>query len=206
MSDECNSEATFVEEEEEELNEWEVLKADNDYEINVNYPYVIRKIENGKILKESDRGNGYLVVYLNGKHYYKHRLIAGQWIPNPDNLGDVDHIDHNRTNNDISNLRWVSHKQNMNNKGRTNNGREVEYIQTLPDDTLLVEHYSKWNFENLFFCINNDRFYIWNGINYRIIEPCLINNGMSYVIGATDTNNTRHLIYYTKFKKQYNLD
>ena len=44
------------------------------------------------------------------------------------------------------------------------------------------------------------------GYGIRPIEPCLINNGMSYVIGATDTNNTQHLIYYTKFKKQYNLN
>jgi hypothetical protein len=45
-----------------------------------------------------------------------HRLLALQYIDNPDNLPEVDHIDCNRTNNCISNLRWVSRIENQNNK------------------------------------------------------------------------------------------
>ncbi len=44
-----------------------------------------------------------------------HRLLAIQYIPNPDNLTDVDHIDRNRQNNNLDNLRWYSHRQNANN-------------------------------------------------------------------------------------------
>ena len=45
-----------------------------------------------------------------------HRLIALQYIPNPNNLPEVDHIDRNKTNNNLSNLRWVTRLENANNK------------------------------------------------------------------------------------------
>ena len=41
-----------------------------------------------------------------------HRLVALAYIPNPDNKPCVDHIDQNRTNNNIDNLRWVDHSEN----------------------------------------------------------------------------------------------
>lgn len=48
-----------------------------------------------------------------------HRLLAIQFILNPDNLPEVDHIDRNKLNNDLSNLRWVTHSINMNNQERS---------------------------------------------------------------------------------------
>ena len=44
-----------------------------------------------------------------------HRLLALQWISNPDNKPQIDHIDRNPSNNSLTNLRWVTHKENMNN-------------------------------------------------------------------------------------------
>lgn len=49
------------------------------------------------------------------KPYRVHRLVAVAFIPNKSNLLEVDHIDANRTNNSVSNLRWVNHRQNINN-------------------------------------------------------------------------------------------
>ena len=69
----------------------------------------------------------YLVVtipYRSGICYV-HRLVARAFIPNPLGLKDVDHIDGNRTNNRVENLRWVSHKENCNNPNTKWRGRKV---------------------------------------------------------------------------------
>lgn len=65
--------------------------------------------------------DGYLRVYLTNKDgtcaYSVSRLIAETFIPNPDNKPEVDHIDRNRSNNNASNLRWATHRENAINKG-----------------------------------------------------------------------------------------
>ena len=60
-------------------------------------------------------GCGYLQVNLSGIPKLVHRLVAEAFIPNPLGLTDVDHINGNRADNRIENLRWVSHKENCNN-------------------------------------------------------------------------------------------
>lgn len=42
-----------------------------------------------------------------------HRLIAEAFIPNPNNLPVAHHLDHDKLNNDPSNLKWVSHRDNI---------------------------------------------------------------------------------------------
>ena len=152
------SRENFEEEDfEEEIDEqWEILLNHNDYEIN-RETLQIRKRSNHRILKETfSKGNGYIIITLNRRHYLKHRLIALQFIPNPDNLPFIDHINHDRTDNRISNIRWVSHLQNDNNRRVGNNDRIIEYVQELPDDVLVVNQYGKYHFENYYFA--NDVF------------------------------------------------
>lgn len=59
---------------------------------------------------------GYLTIdlYSNGKRSTKrvHRLVAEEFVPNPDNKPEVNHIDGNKHNNNASNLEWVSKQEN----------------------------------------------------------------------------------------------
>ena len=59
---------------------------------------------------------GYLRVrlYKNGKYknYRIHRLVAEAYIPNPENLPEVDHIDENKTHNYVNNLQWLTRRDN----------------------------------------------------------------------------------------------
>ncbi len=61
---------------------------------------------------------------------YAHRLVAEAFLPNPDNLDEVDHIDENQQNNTVENLRWVSRQDNMkhyhNMNGRRNYIKKLE--------------------------------------------------------------------------------
>jgi len=63
---------------------------------------------------------GYCVVNLSkeGKNttYLVHRLMAFAFLANPDNLKEIDHVDRDKTNNTLSNIRWVSHSANMLNR------------------------------------------------------------------------------------------
>lgn len=49
------------------------------------------------------------------KTFSIHRLVAAAFIPNPNNKPCVDHIDGNRLNNHVDNLRWATHLENNNN-------------------------------------------------------------------------------------------
>lgn len=61
--------------------------------------------------------NRYLMVTLrvHGKtvRRYAHRLVGEAWIPNPENLSDIDHIDGSRDGNRVGNLRWTTRSQNL---------------------------------------------------------------------------------------------
>lgn len=79
-----------------------------------------------RVLKPAITKKGYLRLSLYQKELKKgkpitiHRLVALAFIPNPDNKEQVNHKDGNKTNNDISNLEWVTNKENMTHAWETN--------------------------------------------------------------------------------------
>lgn len=97
-----------------------------------------------RILKPKDNGNGYKLVRIGNKYLYIHRLTATHFIPNPDNLQEIDHINGNKTDNRVENLRWVTHKDNMNNpitKHKMNSCKKKPVLQYTINNELI----NKWD-------------------------------------------------------------
>lgn len=85
----------------------------------------IRNISNGQILKGSIGADGYNRV----DDMKIHRIVATTFLPNNDPLNkiEVNHIDEDKTNNQVDNLEWVTSKQNMNYGTRTKRSAENHY-------------------------------------------------------------------------------
>ena len=76
------------------------------------------RLHKGKVLSPIKNKDGYLTVNLccNGKIQHKtiHRLVIQTFIPNPDNLPEVNHLDEDKTNNSVDNLEWCTCSYNNN--------------------------------------------------------------------------------------------
>ena len=125
---------------------WKVIDTDPDYKIST-----LGRVMSCKWGKEKqmticlDKDKYYIVsLRTNGKRSTPriHRLIALAFIPNPDNLPTVDHIDRNNQNNIISNLRWASYKTQV--KNRTKKRSDIlEEDPRLRQNIMARESYHK---------------------------------------------------------------
>ena len=100
----------------------------------------------GTEMTVSDNGAGYmsfgiLAIKKNDKwknvRKYAHRLVAEYFIPNPDNLPQVNHKDFDKSNNSIENLEWSSRSENINHShagGRMQKRYEVGAVVKLTVD------------------------------------------------------------------------
>ena len=194
-----------------------LLHFEADYEILNHYPFTIRKKSNHRVLRESDRGYGYLQVHLNQKTYLKHRLICLQFLPNPDpiNFDVIDHLNHDRTDNRLENLRWCSSSTNNYNKSSF---KEVhyEFIDDIPDEATVIDFYEMKNGERREFeegkyyyfhneSTNEDKFYgrITDNL-YKILHINMTKGGSEFV-SLHDINNRQVCVYINKFKHIHNL-
>ena len=183
---------------------WVPCKIDKDYEICDSYPHQIRKIKTGRIVKEHQASSGYIKCNLNRKHYFKHKIIATQFIPNPNGHTVVDHINRIRTDNRIDNLRWVSLSDN--NKNKTSH-KGVAYTiinyDDEPDDLIPVDHYGNHIIEDYYYYSpRNNRFYLDTGVNLRELPILTNKKGLAFVM-VTNVNKKQAMICFNKFKRMY---
>lgn len=83
-----------------------------------------KRIDRNQILPERilkpifNKKRGYYQIYLRKNNisctFKPHRLVAEAFIPNPDNLPEVNHKDENKVNNRVDNLEWCTSKYNSN--------------------------------------------------------------------------------------------
>jgi len=95
----------------------------------------VMNVKFGFVLKPNQTPENYLFYTLRDHNkinhrYYIHKLIGKYFIPNPDNLPLIDHLDGDTFNNNISNLRWASasdNNQNQKKRGGTSQYKGVSW-------------------------------------------------------------------------------
>lgn len=118
----------------------------------------IKSLRSNKLMSVNDSGIGYMKTHLskNGKQTYPyvHRLVAIAFLPNPNNLPEVNHKDENKSNNNVTNLEWCDKyynanygtlmKRSLETKKRNNSkGQEYACLQYDLKGNLIAEYKSE---------------------------------------------------------------
>lgn len=99
-----------------------------------------------KIMSQVVNKSGYIEYQItyNGKHYGRkaHRLVAEAFIPNPENKPQVNHIDGNKTNNNVENLEWATNKENVVHAYKNELYKHVKPILQFNDNGMFIKRWS----------------------------------------------------------------
>ena len=109
-------------------------------------------------------GRGYLNIRWNYKNYLVHRLVAECFIPNPNNYKEIDHINRNRTDNRVENLRWANRSVNLKNREVPKNIASSKKVLMIDKDSNQV--IKVW--ESTMECHRN-------GFNQGAVSACCLN-------------------------------
>ena len=102
---------------------------------------LFNKITNEEFIPVPNK-NGYVYITIQYKRVKLHRIIAEAFIPNPDNKPQIDHINRNKLDNRVENLRWVTAQENSNN--RTTNLEYGQRKQDLDFTNYKTQAHKKW--------------------------------------------------------------
>ena len=106
----------------------------------------IKNIKLGKITKDVKNtvGRNYPIISFRNqyikKNYFIHRLVALTFLQNPENKPDVDHINRDKNNYKLSNLRWATRSENARNKdsGSIERTKYFRGINPVTDETIII--------------------------------------------------------------------
>ena len=111
-----------------------------------------KKFGKKRPLKPSKMVGGYIGLSLSkdGKKYLlkQHRVLAELFIENPDNLPCVDHVDRNRSNNCLSNLRWATLSQNSRNSTIPKNNKSGHMGVRIENKGTFISYRAFWTLTN----------------------------------------------------------
>lgn len=103
----------------------------------------IRRSLGKRLMKPRKKKNGYLEIKLSDsgkRHFFLiHRLVGLHFVPNPNNLPEINHKDGNKENNHYSNLEWVTSSENQKHAfrlGLQKVRRGKEHVQSIPINQL----------------------------------------------------------------------
>lgn len=173
----------------EEWKTWKVTPANNYH----NHRSITYEISNFGNVKK----NGKIKDFSNTVGYYKicgallHRIVAELFIPNPENKPYIDHIDTNKHNNRIDNLRWVTQSENNHNTITWNRKTEIyksdKFREAMRNKQLGVKMSDdakrKMSLAQKGNVKTKGRIWINNGFENKMIYPQDIDKYIGYVKG-----------------------
>ena len=144
-----------------------------------------------RILKPNIAPNGYYYVILSNKinkTKYIHQLVANAFIKNSNCLLEVDHIDENKLNNNINNLRWMDRYSNASRSTKGKYKRRPAFLENNPN-TKRVYCYDEGNLIKIYECakiITNEFNINYSTLRNKLQKDVLFINGLKYTYNGVD--------------------
>ena len=162
-----------------------------------------KKYTEGKILKPHiNKGYIQYQFSINGK--YKniclHVIIVKMFIDKnfDSSKNDIDHKDHNRTNNSIDNLCIVSRCENNRNVSKSRTGKDFNFVDNIGKSLVINED------AGIYYSLELDKFYMYIQHTKQFKElHVFLNHGKNPSIRYS-YNNKKHMFSINKFKKSIN--
>lgn len=194
------------------------LTAHPDYEISTEYPYIIRRKKDEKIMKISQNNGGYCYVSINGESTELHKIIAEQFVPNPNNFPEVDHLIDPETgfpnilDNRPENLEWVPHAENLRRRQKYSK-QSPEFVDSLDGlNVIQLTEYNGAKFDRYFYDKDNEKLYLKTrakrskdgtlNFHYKLVKPCYHNKmnlvALLTIDGESKTRSYNKLIIFCK--------
>jgi hypothetical protein len=137
----------------------------------------VRSERSGKLFAKCKNSHGYATVILrkDGISHSKkvHRLVAETFLQNPEKKRDVNHIDGDKSNNEVSNLEWATSKENRRHALKTGlaPSKKIRVIETGKEYLSANECAKDINgsYADIYHCLNGER-KTHKGYHYEYVE------------------------------------
>lgn len=161
-----------------------------------------KKYENGKLMKPRVRKDGYIEYHfcVNGKQktIYYHKIIVKMFIKKDfdSNIEEVDHLNHNRQDNSIENLKVVSRSENQRNQSSMN-GNKFNFVDNIGNALVINDE------AGIYYSLDLDKFFMFieHTNKYKELHE---NISGGYPCIHYSYNNKDHMFKTTKFRKNLN--